>query len=102
MAKNFIKPRKHETGRTITTKTAYGITSDMLVTDSHIVSKIPIGVDSILVKDDIGYFIVDKNRLDDGLACPQRYDASFREKSNNFIMEKMNEQSDPDSAAKNF
>ena len=33
MAKNFTAQRKHETGRTISTKTAYGITSDMLVND---------------------------------------------------------------------
>ena len=40
MAKNFIKPRKHETGRIITTKTPYGITSDMVVTDETVLAKV--------------------------------------------------------------
>ena len=85
MAKNFIKPRKHETGRTITTKTAYGVTSDMIVTDAEVLSKVAVKEDCVLVHDDLGYFIVDKNRVDDGLACPFRYDISFRPNSNEEI-----------------
>ena len=85
MSKNFIKPRKHETGRTITTKTAYGVTSDMIVTDADVLSKVAVKEDCVLVHDDLGYFIVDKNRVDDGLACPFRYDVSFRQNSNEEI-----------------
>lgn len=85
MAKNFIKPRKHETGRTITTKTPYGVTKDMIVTDENILSKVAVQEDCVLVHDDVGYFIVNKNRVDDGLACPFRYDVSFRQKSNEEI-----------------
>ena len=44
MAKNFIKPRKHESGRTIATKTAYGITSDMVVQDEEIIAKVNLSV----------------------------------------------------------
>lgn len=86
MAKNFIKPRKHETGRTISTKTAYGITSDMLVQDEEIIAKVNLPENSVLVQDDMGYFIVDKNRVNDGLACPARY-SSNREEVNETIME---------------
>ena len=39
MARNTIKIRKHETGRSITTKTPYGTTSDMLVKDEEVYSK---------------------------------------------------------------
>lgn len=90
MAKNFIKPRKHETGRTINTKTPYGITNDMVVTDENVTSKLHIPTNCVLVYDDLGYFIVNKERVDDGLACPQRYDTMFRERSNTEIMEKIN------------
>lgn len=90
MAKNFIKPRKHETGRTITTKTPFGISSDMLVTDEEILSKVQVPEHCVLVYDDMGYFIVNKERVDDGLACPLRYDITFREKSNETILEKIN------------
>lgn len=90
MAKNFIKPRKHETGRTITTKTPFGISSDMLVTDEEILSKVQVPEHCVLVYDDMGYFIVNKERVDDGLACPLRYDTTFREKSNETILEKIN------------
>ena len=86
MAKNFIKPRKHETGRTISTKTAYGITSDMLVQDENILEKVNLPENSVLVQDDMGYFIVDKNRVNDGLACPARY-SNNREEVNQTIME---------------
>jgi hypothetical protein len=90
MAKNFTAQRKHETGRTISTKTAYGITSDMLVNDENILKKVNVPDHCVLVYDDLGYFIVNKERVDDGLACPFRYDIMFRERSNNSIMENIN------------
>ena len=91
MAKNFIKPRKHETGRTITTKTPYGITSDMVVTDEAVLAKVNVPEYCVLVNDDMGYFIVNRERVDDGLACPFRYDIIFREQSNEKIMEAIND-----------
>jgi hypothetical protein len=90
MAKNFIKPRKHETGRTITTKTPYGITSDMVVTDETVLAKVNVPEYCVLVNDDMGYFIVNRERVDDGLACPFRYDTDYRESSNEKIMESIN------------
>jgi hypothetical protein len=89
MAKNFTTQRKHETGRTISTKTAYGITSDMLVNDENIVKKVDVPENCVLVHDDMGYFIVEKQRVNDGLACPSRYDISFRHQSNETITEKI-------------
>lgn len=78
MSKNRLKVRKHESGRTITTKTPYGITSDMVVNDKDILSvSVPEG--SVIVKDDDGYFIVPKNRVDDGMACPLRYCEKYRD-----------------------
>ena len=79
MAKKIFKPRKHETGRTVTTKTPYGITTDMVVTDEQILSKVAVDDGMVLVKDDAGYFIVPKNRVNDGMACPFRYDDDYRE-----------------------
>jgi hypothetical protein len=90
MARQIKTGKKHETGRTITTKTAYGISSDMLVTDEDVLSKVNVPEHSVLVHDDMGYFIVDKNRVDDGLACPQRYDTMYRERLNLKIMEAIN------------
>lgn len=78
MAKNFIKPRKHESGRTITTKTPYGSTSDMIVTDEEIVKKVTVADFAILLQDDGGYYITHKNRIDNGLADPFRYDNEYR------------------------
>jgi hypothetical protein len=89
MARQVRTGKKHETGRTITTKTAYGISSDMLVTDQDVLSKINVPEHSALVQDDMGYFIVDRKRVDDGLACPLRYDSLWRERANNEIMEKL-------------
>ena len=79
MAKKIYKPRKHETGRLVTTKTAFGITSDMVVNDNEILSKVTIADGMVLVKDDAGYFVVPKNRVDDGMACPLRYSEEYRD-----------------------
>jgi len=78
MAKNFVKPRKHESGRTITTKTPYGSTSDMIVTDEEIVKKVIVADFAILLQDDEGYYVTHKNRVDSGLADPFRHDNEYR------------------------
>lgn len=77
MAKYYKTP-KHTTGRTITTKTPYGSTSDMVVTDEETLSKISVADFCILLKDDEGYYITHKDRIDNGLADPFRYDESYR------------------------
>lgn len=73
MAKGYVNKRQHQTGRTITTKTPYGSTGDMVVTDDSILSKIQIDENCLLLKDDDGYYITMKNRVDNGLADPMRY-----------------------------
>lgn len=78
MAKVFRTP-KHQTGRTITTKTPYGSTSDMVVTDQDILKKIKVAESCVLLKDDEGYYITNINRIDSGLADPLRYCDKYRE-----------------------
>lgn len=89
MARNFVKPRKHETGRSVSTKTPYGVTSDMIVNEEDILKKVKIGDSQVLVKDDFGYFFVEKKAIDNGLACPIRY-SERREQIHNSIMEEIN------------
>lgn len=91
MAKNFIKPRKHETGRTITTKSAYGTHSNMLVTDEEVLKRLHFDefetVQLVLAQDDEGYYITRKDRVDSGLADPNRYASQYREEMNSTILE---------------
>ena len=78
MAKQ-IKIPKHHSGRTITTKTPYGSTSDMIVTDENILKKVSVAEFCVLLQDDEGYYITNKNRIDSGLADPLRYCEKYRE-----------------------
>lgn len=89
MSKIFKTP-KHQTGRTITTKTPYGSTSDMIVTDQDILSKVPVSENCVLLQDDDGYYITNKNRIDNGLSDPLRYCTSYREIMSKKISEDLN------------
>jgi hypothetical protein len=77
MAKIFKAP-KHTTGRTITTKTPYGSTSDMIVKDEAILNKVRVAEFCVLLQDDDGYYITNKDRIDNGLSDPLRYCESYR------------------------
>lgn len=77
MARVFKTP-KHTTGRTITTKTPYGSTSDMIVKDEEILSKVTVAEFCVLLQDDEGYYITNKARIDNGLSDPLRYCESYR------------------------
>lgn len=79
MARQIRTGKKHETGRTISTPTPYGTTSDMLVTEEDILSKVSVAHDCVLAKDDGGYYITPKNRVDNGLADPSRHELGYRE-----------------------
>jgi hypothetical protein len=92
MAKNFIKPRKHETGRTITTKTAFGTTGDMVVNDEKITSRVKMQSGQVLAKDDAGYYITPRDRVDNGFADWHRYDSQYREYISNKIMEELGDE----------
>jgi hypothetical protein len=72
MAKKHIKPRLHESGSVITTKTAFGSDSTMLV-DLSQYKQISINTDEVVCKDDRGFYITKKNRIDSGLADPYRH-----------------------------
>ena len=77
MAKAFKTP-KHTTGRIISTKTPYGSTSDMIVKDEQILSKVTVANNCVLLQDDDGFYITNKDRIDNGLSDPLRYCESFR------------------------
>lgn len=79
MGRQIKTGKKHETGRTITTSTPYGTTSDMVVTDEEVLSKVSVADFCVLVKDDSGYYITPKNRVDNGLADPSRHEVGYRE-----------------------
>lgn len=78
MARIFKTP-KHQTGRTITTRTPYGSTSDMVVKDEDILKKVKVAESCVLLKDDEGYYITNQNRIDSGLADPLRYCEKYRD-----------------------
>lgn len=94
MAKKIFKPRSHETGTVVTTKTAYGSTSDMIV-DHNLYTlidgeSITIQSNEVVCKDDKGFYITLKNRIDTKIADPNRYAnqknrISLREKENSSL-----------------
>jgi hypothetical protein len=89
MAKKYYKAPKHFTGRTITTKTPYGTDSSMVISDEKIISQISLSDNTVLCKDDIGYYITFKDRVDSGIADPLRFDLENRQTLE--IMEASNE-----------
>lgn len=81
MAKKYYKAPLHQTGTHITTKTHFGTTSDMVVDHTKYVyseNNAPITLNeamgAIVCKDDRGFYLTFKNRVDSGLADPNRYD----------------------------
>lgn len=77
MAKKIYKPRLHETGTIITTKTAFGSTSDMIIDLSLYAladgGEITIKDNEVVCKDDKGFYITTKDRIDNKTADPNRY-----------------------------
>ena len=75
--------KRHSTGNIITTKSWFGSHADMVVSpEEYHENSLRIykdrGIHTILecevvCKDDRGYYITYKNRLDNGLADPKRY-----------------------------
>ena len=72
MAKKFYKAPKHSTGHAVTTKTHFGSTADMVVDHSNF-KNITLNEGQVLCKDDIGYYVTLLNRINNGLADPNRY-----------------------------
>jgi hypothetical protein len=73
MAKHFKIP-KHNTGRNITTKSAFGSHSNMIIScEDPICKNITLQENQVLCKDDDGIYLTDKSYIDSGLADPNRY-----------------------------
>lgn len=85
MARGFQK--KHDTGRQITTKTAYGTDSSMIVSDKKILKQVNLEKDCVLCKDDAGYYVTVKSNVDTNLADPFRHCLDYRNKLNLTIKE---------------
>lgn len=85
MVKYRAKPKGHETGQVITTKSPYGSHEDMVVELEELQESeffeteegrmlLLVGTALLTVcKDDRGYYVTFKSRLDNGLADPNRY-----------------------------
>lgn len=80
MAKHYKMP-KHQTGRVITTKTPYGTTSDMIVEDESLLSKVELNKGQVLAKDDSGYYITCSHNVDNGLSDPFRHCEKYRQRN---------------------
>ena len=76
MAKYRPPPKGHESGREITTKSWFGSHADMVAEPEELKANKflhHLHHSEVVCKDDRGYYITEKNRLDDGLADPNRY-----------------------------
>lgn len=70
----YIKTPKHSTGRNITTKSAYGSHSNMMVPcEDQIFQNIQLKDNQVLCRDDDGMYLTEKQYIDSGLADPNRY-----------------------------
>tara|TARA_R100000008_G_C3577779_1_gene166353 strand:- start:1623 stop:1877 length:255 start_codon:yes stop_codon:yes gene_type:complete len=70
------KSGRHVTGRSITTPTWFGSHASMVVDHSEIQiggKDVRLSEDQVLCKDDNGYYVTEKKKLDSGLADPNRY-----------------------------
>lgn len=72
MAKKYYKAPVHQTGLTITTKTAFGSDSSMVV-DLSQYETINLNDNQVVCKDDRGFYVTEKRRIDSNMADPNRY-----------------------------
>lgn len=86
MNKKTTTKRSHDSGRTITTPSFYGSHLTMVVPSD--LFDVELNEKEVICKDDDGYYITLKERLDSNLADPNRY--SGRRKV--FLKEDKNEQ----------
>lgn len=77
MAKNrSTSKKKHETGTHITTPSAYGSHKSMVVDPESLNGVRELNENEVVCRDDTHYYITTKDRLDTGLADPNRYSNS--------------------------
>lgn len=85
MARHFKVP-KHITGRIITTKSAYGSHSNMIVScEDPMLQSLNLKENEVVCKDDEGPYITDKTYIDSGLADPNRYGRPESRKLFNYL-----------------
>ena len=74
MVKYRASSKGYDAGRIITTKSPYGSHEEMVVDSFDLEDDFTSLKDGeVVCKDDIGYYVTDINRLDSGLADPNRY-----------------------------
>ena len=74
MVKYRARPSGHETGQVVTTKSPYGSHEEMVVDSFDLEDDFTSLKDGeVVCKDDNGYYVTYINRIDSGLADPNRY-----------------------------
>lgn len=71
MAKGLYTKKRFETGRTITTESWFGSHQSMVV--DHTEFGLELSDNEVLLKDDTHFYVTTKDRLDTGIADPNRY-----------------------------
>lgn len=73
MAKNRTR---HQTGNNVTTPSWFGSHESMVVDHSEVQiggQDVKLSEDQVLCKDDNGYYITEKKKINSGIADPNRY-----------------------------
>lgn len=65
-----LKTPKHDTGKIITTPSSYGSHKSMVVDTPE---NLTLSEGYVVCQDDLGMYITEENKLDNGLADPNRY-----------------------------
>ena len=81
MVKYRAAPKGYDAGSVVTTKSHYGSHADMVVEPEELEPSDELYLahlhhSEVVCKDDIGYYVTDKDRLDNGLSDPNRYSAN--------------------------
>lgn len=71
MAKKQYTKKQHDTGKSVTTKSFFGSHAEMVV--DHSSFNLTLSDNEVLCKDDSGYYVTLRDRLDNGLADPKRF-----------------------------
>ena len=73
MAKN---KKRHQTGNSVTTPSWFGSHESMVVDHNELQiggRDVTLSEGQVLCKDDKGYYVTERNKLDTGIADPNRY-----------------------------
>lgn len=71
MRRPTTSKKQHDTSKVITTKTPYGSHLEMIVDKAEF--DVIIGDNEVFCEDEKGFYVTLKNRIDSGLADPNRY-----------------------------